>query len=91
MDKASRETVDLDGLAIKIFGKYMKFLQGKVLDRQQRGNDPKSPAATGKPNVPEPNPGDDLHSTTVQSVHMSEFPIESSAQMQNAKDLVKKA
>ena len=26
VDKASRETVDLDGLAIKIFGKYMKFL-----------------------------------------------------------------
>ena len=46
---------------------------------------------TGKPSAPEPNPGDDLHSTTVQSVHMSEFPIESSAQLQNAKDLVKKA
>lgn len=34
VDKASRETVDLDGLAIKIFGKYLKFLQQKVLDRQ---------------------------------------------------------
>ena len=33
VDKASRETVDLDGLAIKIFGKYLKFLQQKVLDR----------------------------------------------------------
>ena len=33
VDKASRETVDLDGLAQKIFGKYLKFLQGKVLER----------------------------------------------------------
>merc|ERR1712060_602632 len=32
VDKASRETVDLDGLAQKIFGKYLKFLQGKVLE-----------------------------------------------------------
>ena len=35
VDKASRETVDLDGLAQKIFGKYLKFLQGKVLERTQ--------------------------------------------------------
>lgn len=42
VDKASRETVDLDGLAIKIFGKYLKFLQQKVLDRQQRVNEPGS-------------------------------------------------
>ena len=40
VDKASRETVDLDGLSIKIFGKYLKFLQGKVVDRQQRTNEP---------------------------------------------------
>ena len=33
VDKASRETVDLDGLSIKIFGKYLKFLQGKVVGR----------------------------------------------------------
>lgn len=25
-----RETVDLDGLGVKIFGKYLKFLQQKV-------------------------------------------------------------
>ena len=43
MDKASRETVDLDGLAIKIFGKYLKFLQQKVMDRQQRQTDPTKP------------------------------------------------
>ena len=36
VDKASRETVDLDGLAIKIFSKYLKFLQNKVLEEQQR-------------------------------------------------------
>ena len=45
VDKASRETVDLDGLAIKIFGKYLKFLQQKVLDRQQRQADPANPAS----------------------------------------------
>ena len=27
VQKAMRETVDLDGLGVKIFGKYLKFLQ----------------------------------------------------------------
>lgn len=30
VQKAMRETVDLDGLGVKIFGKYLKFLQQKV-------------------------------------------------------------
>ena len=85
MDKASRETVDLDGLAIKIFGKYLKFLQQKVLDRQQRQADPANPASKGgaNKNNMQPTPAEQLADTMVfseaPSVHMSEFPIESSA------------
>lgn len=30
VQKGMRETVDLDGLSIKIYGKYLKFLQQKV-------------------------------------------------------------
>ena len=30
VNKAMRETVDIDGLADKIFGKYLKFVQTKV-------------------------------------------------------------
>ena len=30
VNKAMRETVDIDGLAEKIFGKYLKFIQTKV-------------------------------------------------------------
>ena len=98
VDKASRETVDLDGLALKIFGKYLKYLQGKVLDRQQRpvadtgGN--KTNLKPPAPLPPEPigNMTEDFGSQSV-SVHMSEFPIERSAQDQgaNTNKLVAKA
>jgi len=33
VQKAMRETVDLDGLGVKIFGKYLKFLQQKVASK----------------------------------------------------------
>ena len=82
VDKASRETVDLDGLAIKILGKDLKFLQGKVLQPRPDRTDPKPASGiNANPNLasnntPIPNIDDDFGA---QSVHMSEFPIESSA------------
>lgn len=91
MDKASRETVDLDGLALKIFSKYLKFLQGKVVDKPTTAATiNKRPNPPTNINMPGPssgnfndNPASNLEDLTSQSVsvHMSEFPIESSAQV----------
>ena len=93
VDKASRETVDLDGLAIKIFSKYLKFLQNKVLEEQQRQeNDRRGGGANS--NRVGPNAGsnappqvDDLSELPSQSIHMSEYPIERAAHtVQKAKN-----
>ena len=85
VDKASRETFDLDGLAQKIQCKYLKFLQGKVLEPP-------------KPSQPSQNQGfNSAQSKAVSNNPMEQdfggdFPgIESSAQMQAAGAIVKKA
>jgi len=94
--KASRETVDLDGLALKIFGKYLKFLQTKVLEEQQRQE---SGRRVGGANPPggsyqqQPSPISNIAATINDapetSIHMSEFPIERSAQtLQRAQNMV---
>ena len=88
VDKASRETVDLDGLAQKIFGKYLKFLQGKVLERTSAR--PAGPEVMNKPKPATIDPSTEDFGAN-QSVHMSEFPIESSAQVQGANKLIQKA
>lgn len=50
-----RETVDLDGLSIKIFGKYLKFLQQKVAARWE---DPQ-PSATNQNDRNRQNTGEE--------------------------------
>ena len=66
VDKASRETVDLDGLAIKILGKYLKFLQGKVLQPRPEPTKPvtsgHNAASTPTINTPIPSIDDDFGS-----------------------------
>ena len=44
VQKAMRETVDLDGLGVKIFGKYLKFLQQKVATKLDEELNPSTDA-----------------------------------------------
>lgn len=88
VQKGMRETVDLDGLAIKIYGKYLKFLQQKV---HEVIDDPKGPSLS-KP-VPEDtqitkNQGSNINAN--DTLNFSELPIENS-KLQQAAGMVKNA
>lgn len=88
VEKASRETVDLDGLHIKIFGKYLKFLQNKVLDEQQAWESARSNRERvdkynndkGRANVNTIGAASAMnHNIDDTSVHMSSYPVQHSA------------
>ena len=94
-----RQTVDLDGLAIKIYGKYMKFLQQKVHEIIDR---PPTPLVGGKPKVNEEDArrkmdqenrdlmADNLvglNSNVNDTMNFSEIPIENS-KLQKAAGMV---
>ena len=93
VDKASRETVDLDGLALKIKGKYLKFLQGRAT--QPTPPPPVPPVVTSGSNVGGSAIGSGANSNLVSddtSIHFSEYPIQTSAQVgANTNKLVQKA
>ena len=80
-----RETVDLDGLAIKIYGKYLKFLQQKVheiIDRPpalNQGGKKDEEERKKKENIENKEISDGLNGTMANdTMNFSELPIENS-------------
>ena len=57
--KAMRETVDVDGLADKIFGKYLKFIQTKATSPGPHINVPVTVIENPSPEIPKSTPEED--------------------------------
>ena len=76
-----RETVDLDGLGVKIFGKYLKFLQQKVAAKLDEELNPSSGKNNAEKKIAAAAAADQAiqDNWELGSVHMSEAPIETSA------------
>ena len=77
-----RETVDLDGLGVKIFGKYLKFLQQKVAAKLDEELNPTPDPKTMQKKKDQMEQAEKAiqDNWELGSVHMSEAPIENSAQ-----------
>ena len=89
-----RETVDLDGLAIKIYGKYLKFLQQKVHEIIDRPPQPLGAAGTGAGagNSSTKDVGDNMNlnvneNTVNDTMNFNDLQVESS-KLQKAAGLV---
>ena len=83
-----KETVDLEGLSTKIYGKYLKFLQQKVHEVFDSPNAP--PADRKVHGVVDSKRKNELHDgfdTQDDTINFSEIPVENS-NLQKAAGLV---
>ena len=83
VQKGMRETVDLDGLAIKIYGKYLKFLQQKVHEIIDRPPQPVGAAGAGASGASNANINDNVNlnvneNTVNDTMNFNDLQVESS-------------